>query len=164
MSHFLKQLLNRLFFFFFKHSSWLNWLLLIIFDVVEWKTCLKLFIIAEEFNLVTWLQDPPTLLNIALNFCVYTPAAYRRMLGWWKAWNCSQRGKMGKFWSLNGNLRVVLIPDSCVICPACRSLKCKIIQIPRGFQNQLRGCLFSFLVLFFSRTCVKALQNCAFIL
>lgn len=61
----------------------------------------------------------------------------------------------GKFWSLNGNLRVVLIPDSCVICPACRSLKCKIIQIPRGFQNQLRGCLFSFLVLFFPEHVLK---------
>lgn len=152
MSHFLKQLLHRLFFylfiFFYKHSSWLNWLLLIIFDVVEWKTCLKLFIIAEEFNLVTWLQDPPMLLNIALNFCVYTPAAYRRMLGWWKAWNCSQRGKMGKFWSLNGNLRVVLIPDSCVICPACRSFKMQNHSNPTRLSESVEGLIVCFLSLF----------------
>lgn len=69
-------------------------------------------------------------------------------------------GEDGKFWSLNGNLRVVLIPDSCVICPACRSLKYEIIKIPRGFQNQLRVfvfffCLFSFLVLFFPQHVLK---------
>lgn len=72
----------------------------------------------------------------------------------------------GKFWSLNGNLSCV---DSRFLCylSSLQIFKMQNHSNPMRLSESVEGlvvCLFSFLVLFFSRTCVKALQNCAFIL